>query len=87
MQLMQFSRNGALNINIIHPRRAHVHRELQYSGASVRPENTIMYSAGNVDLKNRGVFYKTAPLQKSSTPSVKAIRTSAIFLLTAWVGG
>ena len=30
------------------------------SGASVRPENTVMYSAGNGGQKICGVFFKTA---------------------------
>ena len=39
-------------------------------GASVRPENAVMYSAGNEGQKICGVFSETAPLQRSSTPSV-----------------
>ena len=34
----------------------------------VRLENTVMYSAGNGGQKNCGVFSKTTPLQRSSTP-------------------
>ena len=33
------------------------------SGASVRPENTVVYSAGNGDKKNCGVFFETAPFK------------------------
>ena len=39
-------------------------------GASVRPENAVTYSAGNEGQKLCGVFSETAPLQRSSTPSV-----------------
>ena len=39
-------------------------------GASVRPENAVTYSAGNEGQKICGVFSETAPLQRSSTPSV-----------------
>ena len=39
-------------------------------GASVRPENAVTYSAGNEGPKICGVFSETAPLQRSSTPSV-----------------
>ena len=49
-------------------------------GASVRPENAVTYSAGNEGLKNCGVFSETAPLQRSSTPSiVRPCVQSAIF--------
>ena len=41
------------------------------SGASVRPENTVTYSAGNGGQKICGVFSDTAPLQRSSTPSIE----------------
>ena len=33
------------------------------SGASVRPENTVVYSAGNGDQKFCGVFFETAPFR------------------------
>ena len=33
------------------------------SGASVRPENTVAYSAGNGGQKLCGVFFETAPLK------------------------
>ena len=39
-------------------------------GASVRPENAVTYSAGNEGQKMCGVFSETAPLQRSSTPSI-----------------
>ena len=39
-------------------------------GASVRPENAVTYSAGNEGQNICGVFSETAPLQRSSTPSV-----------------
>ena len=57
-------------------------------GASVRPENAVTYSAGNEGQKNCGVFSETAPLQRSSTPSVvrpcvqSAMRT-CVFLVYA----
>ena len=38
------------------------------SGASVRPESTVTYSADNEGQK---VFSEEAPLQRSSTPSVE----------------
>ena len=37
------------------------------SGASVRPENTVTYSAGNGGQNICGVFSETAPFQRSST--------------------
>ena len=37
------------------------------SEASVRPENTVTYSAGNKDQNICRVFSETAPLQRSST--------------------
>ena len=43
------------------------------SGASVRPENTVTYSAVNGGQKICGVFSETAPLQRSSTTPLKAI--------------
>ena len=49
-------------------------------GASVRPENAVTYSAGNEGQKVCGVFSETAPLQRSSTPSVvRPCVQSAIF--------
>ena len=33
------------------------------SGASVHPENTVVYSAGNGGKKNCGVFFETAPFK------------------------
>ena len=57
-------------------------------GASVRPENAVTYSAGNEGQKICGVFSETAPLQRSSTPSVvrpcvqSAMRT-CVFLVYA----
>ena len=42
------------------------------SGASVCPENTVTYSGGN---EGRKVFSETAPLQRSGTPSLKAVHT------------
>ena len=39
-------------------------------GAFVRPENAVTYSAGNEGQNFCGVFSETAPLQRSSTPSV-----------------
>ena len=46
-------------------------------GASVRHENAVTYSAGNEGQKICGVFSETAPLQRSSTPSV--VRTVGHF--------
>ena len=49
-------------------------------GASVRPENAVTYSAGNEGQNICGVFSETAPLQRSSTPSiVRPCVQSAIF--------
>ena len=45
------------------------------SGASVRPEIPVTYSAGNGGQKVCGVFSETARLQRSSTPPLKVIRT------------
>ena len=73
-------------VNVINPRRAcaarvtvvgsvcvcvcvSVKSHLTY-GASVRPENAVTYSADNEGQKICGVFSETAPLQRSSTPSV-----------------
>ena len=44
------------------------------SGASVRPENPVTYSAGNGGQNICGVF---ARLQRSRTPPLKTIRTVA----------
>ena len=49
------------------------------SGASVRPEIDIAYSAGNEGQKFCGVFSETAPLRRSSTPAVDGHVWSAIF--------
>ena len=48
-------------------------------GASVRPENAVTYSAGNEGQNLCGVFSETAPLQRSSTPSI--VRYSRPFFL------
>ena len=49
------------------------------SGASVRPQNTVMYSAGNRAPKNCVVFSETAPLQISSTaPNQQKLVSSII---------
>ena len=53
------------------------------SGASVRPENTVMYPVGNEGQKICGVFSETTPLQRSSTAPLKAYVQSAIFLRKA----
>ena len=50
------------------------------SGASVRPENTVTYSAGNRGQKTFGFFSETAPFQRSSTAPLKAYVWSGIFL-------
>ena len=42
------------------------------SGASVCPENTVTYSAGNNGQKICGVFSEAARLERSSTPPLKA---------------
>ena len=42
------------------------------SGASVRPENTLTYSADNEGQKICGVFSESSPLQRSSTPSLES---------------
>ena len=49
------------------------------SGASVRPENTVTYSAGNGGQKICVVFSETAPLQRSSTALFKAIHAVGHF--------
>ena len=90
------SRIRALRGTLINPRRAcaarvtvvgsvclcvcvSVKSHLTY-GASVRPENAVTYSAGNEGQKICGVFSETAPLQRSSTPSVvRPCVQSAIF--------
>ena len=38
--------------------------------ASLCPENAVMYSAGNEGQKVFGVFSETAPLLRSSAPSI-----------------
>ena len=53
------------------------------SGVSVRLENPVTYSAGNGGQKICGVFSETAPLQRPSTPPLKAIRTVGHFLRKA----
>ena len=53
------------------------------SGLSVRLENPVTYSAGNGGQNICGVFSETAPLQRSSTPPLKAIRTVGHFLQKA----
>ena len=40
------------------------------SGASVRPENAVTYSASNEGQNIRGVFSETAPLRRSSTSCI-----------------
>ena len=42
------------------------------SGASVYPENMLTYSADNEGQNSFGIFSETAPLQRSSTPSVES---------------
>ena len=49
------------------------------SGATVHPENTVTYSAGNRGQKIGGFFSETAPLQRSSTAPLKAICTVGHF--------
>ena len=44
------------------------------SGVSAHPENTVTYSAGNGGQKICVFFSETAPLQRSSTAPLKAIR-------------
>ena len=51
------------------------------SEASVRPENAVTFSAGNEGQKICGVFSETAPLQRSSTPSVDGHTYSRPFFL------
>ena len=50
------------------------------SGASVRPENAVTYSAGDEGQKFCGVFSETASLQRSSTPAVVRLMRSRPFL-------
>ena len=54
------------------------------SGASVRPENTVVYSAGNGGQKICGVFFKTAPFKsygvKRKLKSQLLIRSSLLWL-------
>ena len=84
----------AVGVSIFNPRRAcaarvtvvavsvcvSVWRHLT-SGASVRPENAVTYSAGNKGQKSCSVFSKTHAFRRSSPPSLSLpyIR-SAIFL-------
>ena len=49
------------------------------SGASVRPENAVTYSAGNGGQTICGGFPETAPLQRSNTPSAKGRTNSRPF--------
>ena len=49
------------------------------SGASVRPENTVTYSASNGGQNICGGFSETARLQRSSTAPLKAIRAVGHF--------
>ena len=49
------------------------------SGASVHLENTDTYSAGKGGQKICRVFSETAPLRRSSTPPLKAIRSVGHF--------
>ena len=42
------------------------------SGASVRPENSVTYSTDNESQNICGVFPETAPLQRSSIPSIES---------------
>ena len=44
------------------------------SEASVPPENTVMYSAGNGGQNICGVFSETTLLQRSSTALLKAMQ-------------
>ena len=54
------------------------------SGASVRPENTVTYSAGNGGQKICGVFFETAPFKsygvKRKRKSQLLIRSSLLWL-------
>ena len=51
------------------------------SGASVRPENAVTYSAGDEGQKICGVFSETAPLQRYGTCSLYRYPCSRPFLL------
>ena len=57
------------------------------SGASVCPENSVTYSAGNGGQKICGVFSDTASLQRSSTAPLKATHTVGHFSAHAWASG
>ena len=57
-----------------------VESDLTY-GVSVRPENAVTYSAGNGSQNICGIFSETAPLQRSSTPSVDGHTYSRPFSL------
>ena len=54
------------------------------SGASVRPENTVVYSAGNGSKNICGVFFETAPFKsygvKRKLKSQLLIRSSLLWL-------
>ena len=54
------------------------------SGASVRPENTVVYSAGNGGQNICGVFFETAPFKsygvKRKLKSQLLIRSSLLWL-------
>ena len=55
------------------------------SGASVRPENAVTYSACNEGEKNCGIFFETPPLQRSSTSGIFRYAESAhALVLEAW---
>ena len=71
-------RGGFGGAIIINRRRAHAQGYnscVADYGASVHPENAVTYSAGNGGQTICGGFSETAPLQRSNTPSLKAIRT------------
>ena len=44
---------------------------LSHISVSVHPENTVTYSGGNGGQKICVVFTETAPMQRTSTPSVE----------------
>ena len=57
------------------------------SGAFVRPENTVTYSAGNRGQNICGFFSEIAPLWRSSTPSIESHTYSQPFyfiVFTTW---
>ena len=54
-------------------------------GASVRPENAVMYSEGHEDQKTCGIFSEIAPLHRYSTPSVHRHTYSRPFCFMARV--